>query len=77
MSPIVLEQAWKAHVSGGNQTPITPATSPNDRDALYEKNDKTRISAILGIDANPRSPKEREMVRRLEEGRNVSVVAGA
>ena len=31
--------------------------------------DKTRIAAILGIDANPRSPKEREMVRRLEEER--------
>ena len=78
VSPIVLEQAWKAYVSSsGNQTPITPATSPNDRESLYEKNDKTRISAILGIDANPRSPKEREMVRRLEEGRNVSVVAGA
>jgi len=35
--------------------------------------DKTRISAILGIDANPRSPREREMVRRLEEERCVSV----
>ena len=80
VSPIVLEQAWKTHVvasGGGNQTPITPATSPNDRDPLYERSDKTRISAILGIDANPRSPKEREMVRRLEEGRTVSVVAGA
>lgn len=31
------------------------------------KPDKTRISAILGIDANPRSPSEREMVRRIEE----------
>ncbi|EAQ88750.1 hypothetical protein CHGG_05369 [Chaetomium globosum CBS 148.51] len=33
------------------------------------KPDKTRISAILGIDANPRSPSEREMVRRIEEER--------
>ncbi len=34
------------------------------------KPDKTRISAILGIDANPRSPSEREMVRRIEEERS-------
>ncbi|KAK4154928.1 hypothetical protein C8A00DRAFT_13982 [Chaetomidium leptoderma] len=40
------------------------------------KPDKTRISAILGIDANPRSPSEREMVRRMEEGRGgMGVVA--
>ncbi|KAI1259102.1 hypothetical protein F5Y18DRAFT_317902 [Xylariaceae sp. FL1019] len=77
VSPIVLEQAWKANMfSAGNQTPITPAPSPNDRDGLYDKNDKTRISAILGIDANPRSPKEREAVRRLEEEqRGISVAA--
>ncbi|OAA67819.1 hypothetical protein SPI_00014 [Niveomyces insectorum RCEF 264] len=53
-------------------TPLTPGTSPDDRDAFYGvkgAQDKTRISAILGIDANPRSPKEREIVRRLEEER--------
>lgn len=61
----------------GGQTLITPVTSPNEREGIYEKNDKTRISAILGIDANPRSPKERELVRRLEEERSVGVVAGA
>ncbi|KAI2615255.1 hypothetical protein GGR54DRAFT_304614 [Hypoxylon sp. NC1633] len=78
ISPIVLEQAWKASMLAvGGQTPITPVTSPNDRDGLYDKHDKTRISAILGIDANPRSPKEREMVRRLEEERSVGVAAGA
>ncbi|KAI1503288.1 hypothetical protein F5X99DRAFT_110423 [Biscogniauxia marginata] len=78
VSPIVLEQAWKANMlSAGGQTPITPVTSPNDRESIYEKQDKTRISAILGIDANPRSPKERELVRRLEEERTVSVTAGA
>ncbi|KAL2195367.1 hypothetical protein P885DRAFT_40319 [Corynascus similis CBS 632.67] len=37
----------------------------------HGKTDKTRISAILGIDANPRSPSEREMVRRIEEERGV------
>ncbi|KAL7626089.1 hypothetical protein AAE478_002859 [Parahypoxylon ruwenzoriense] len=78
ISPIVLEQAWKASMmTMSGQTPITPVTSPNDRDVLYEKHDKTRISAILGIDANPRSPKERELVRRLEEERSAGVTAGA
>ncbi len=60
-------------------TPLTPGTSPDDRDVFYAvkgSQDKTRISAILGIDANPRSPKEREIVRRLEEER-VAVPAAA
>ncbi|ERS97402.1 hypothetical protein HMPREF1624_05569 [Sporothrix schenckii ATCC 58251] len=58
-----------------NGTPLTPDTSPDEREAFYGAKgaqaaaDKTRISSILGIDANPRSPKEREMVRRLEEER--------
>jgi hypothetical protein len=43
---------------------------------LQGKPDKTRISAILGIDANPRSPSEREMVRRIEEERGVVGVMG-
>ncbi|KAI0020890.1 hypothetical protein F4780DRAFT_779114 [Xylariomycetidae sp. FL0641] len=74
VSPIVLEQAWKANLlGGGSQTaPLTPVTSPQCNA------DKTRISAILGIDANPRSPKEREMVRRLEEERHsCGAVGGA
>jgi hypothetical protein len=86
-NPAVLEQAWR---SSGNccaappthqqaATPITPGTTPEDRDSAFYsggQRDKTRISSILGIDANPRSPKEREMVRRLEEeGRAVAVVA--
>ncbi|KAI1185612.1 hypothetical protein F5B17DRAFT_25971 [Nemania serpens] len=74
VSPIVLEQAWKANMfSGGNQTPITPAPSPNDREGVY---DKTRISAILGTEAYPRSPQEKEASRRLGEERSVGVVAG-
>ena len=65
--------------AAANGTPLTPGTSPDERDVFYGVKgsqaqaqaaqaaaDKTRISAILGIDANPRSPKEREMVRRLE-----------
>lgn len=77
-SPIILEQAWKANLlATGSHTPLTPMTSPNERDLTYEKQDKTRISAILGIDANPRSPKERELVRRLEEERSVGVAVSA
>ena len=60
-----LNNSYAAH------TPISPVGSPDERD-IYggsKCQDKTRISAILGIDANPRSPKERELVRRMEEGR--------
>ncbi|KAL8343122.1 hypothetical protein RB598_004461 [Gaeumannomyces tritici] len=77
-SPAALEQAWRNGpspcCSGAHRqqamTPITPVLSPEDREAYgisAAKSDKTRISAILGIDADPRSPKEREMVRRMEE----------
>ncbi|KAJ2905193.1 hypothetical protein MKZ38_006099 [Zalerion maritima] len=65
MSPYVLEQAWKTGVS----CPITPVASPDGEFMRKVAGDKTRISAILGIDANPRSPKEREIVRRIEEER--------
>lgn len=82
--PSVLEQAWRsgnstnaapqqgpaptaAISSYAAPTPITPIGSPDERE--YGKQNKTRISAILGIDANPRSPKERDMVRRIEEER--------
>ncbi|KAI0512819.1 hypothetical protein F5B22DRAFT_614370 [Xylaria bambusicola] len=75
VSPIVLEQAWKANMfSGGTQTPITPAPSPNDRDSMY---DRTRISAILGTDSHPRSPKEKAVTRRLGEERSSAGVAPA
>lgn len=74
VSPIVLEQAWKANMfSGGSQTPITPAPSPNDRDNLY---DKTRISAILGTDTAPRSPREREPLRRFGDERGGGLASG-
>ena len=35
----------------------------------------TRISALLGIDASPRSPLERELIRRMEESREIREVA--
>ncbi|KAK4227754.1 hypothetical protein QBC38DRAFT_183146 [Podospora fimiseda] len=70
-------------------TPITPVGSPDDHfyghsgqcnsGRPHQPSDKTRISAILGIDANPRSPREREIVRRIEEerGQQCSVGVGA
>ncbi|KAK4195365.1 hypothetical protein QBC40DRAFT_22109 [Triangularia verruculosa] len=87
-NPVVLEQAWRGNspitstsslsLGIAAHTPITPVGSPDDH--FYNgqsKPDKTRISAILGIDANPRSPREREMVRRLEEERCSVGVVGA
>ncbi|CCC11380.1 hypothetical protein SMACR_02038 [Sordaria macrospora] len=76
VSPTVLEQAWRG---GNTQTPITPVGSPDEQVyALPQlKADKTRISAILGIDANPRSPREREMVRKLEKERCSLGMVGA
>ncbi|KAL2752363.1 hypothetical protein ACRALDRAFT_1083152 [Sodiomyces alcalophilus JCM 7366] len=82
ISPVALEQAWKTgschqpqqqhHPQQQVITPISPLSSTADslENDGYSKpqTDRTRISAILGIDANPRSPRDREMVRRMEEG---------
>lgn len=87
-NPVVLEQAWRGNVTSNGatsnnmgiaaQTPITPVGSPDDHMySAQNKPDKTRISAILGIDANPRSPREREMVRRIEEERCSVGMVGA
>lgn len=79
--PAVLEQAWRTgspatvsplggHNSYAAHTPISPRGSHGESDGCGSRyHDKTRISAILGIDASPRSPKERELVRRMEESR--------
>ncbi|KAB8294023.1 hypothetical protein EYC80_009482 [Monilinia laxa] len=40
--------------------------------AQEAKNNATSISALLGIDASPRSPKERELIKRLEESREMA-----
>jgi hypothetical protein len=89
-NPVVLEQAWRSNVTSAASgpspsnlgiaahTPITPVGSPDDHIyGLQGKPDKTRISAILGIDANPRSPREREIVRRIEEERCSVNMVGA
>ncbi|KAF3765232.1 hypothetical protein M406DRAFT_240807, partial [Cryphonectria parasitica EP155] len=74
--PSTLEQAWRTGNAGtatgshghnyAAPTPITPTGSPDEREC-YNRQNRTRISAILGIDASPRGPKERELVRRMEE----------
>lgn len=81
LHPTVLEQAWRTaqHNSASPVSYNYGTGSSVERDlkgggGRYQ--DKTRISAILGIDANPRSPGERELVRRMEEGR-VMVGVGA
>ena len=89
-NPVVLEQAWRSNAPSNTSgpsssslgiaahTPITPVGSPDDHIyGMQGKPDKTRISAILGIDANPRSPRERELVRRLEEERCSISMVGA
>ncbi|CAG8955291.1 hypothetical protein HYFRA_00011273 [Hymenoscyphus fraxineus] len=64
-------------------SPVTTQTSSNY--PVYNKpmqqlptpvqenktNSATSISALLGIDASPRSPKERELIKRMEESRDV------
>ncbi|KAJ4260503.1 hypothetical protein NW762_007244 [Fusarium torreyae] len=77
VSPTVLEQAWKTGTccSPSSLTPITPISSPGQAEKeghsqTHNKGqDKTRISSILGIDADPRTARDRDIVRRLEEER--------
>ncbi|KAF4453322.1 hypothetical protein F53441_3985 [Fusarium austroafricanum] len=76
VSPTVLEQAWKTGTccSPSSLTPITPISSPGQAEKeaqsqTYKGQDKTRISSILGIDADPRTARDRDIVRRLEEER--------
>ena len=71
-SPTVLEQAWRTGVCCNPRagSPITPAASPDNSARVYQKaQDKTRISSILGIDADPRTARDRDIVRRMEEER--------
>lgn len=68
-NPVSLEQAWKAGTCcSQGAPPLTPAASP---DNSSEGKDRTRISAILGMEAHPRSPQDHQMVRRMEEERCV------
>jgi hypothetical protein len=60
------DHIYSAHHSAAGHAHHNLSNNSNNNNSAA-KPDKTRISAILGIDANPRSPSEREMVRRLEE----------
>ncbi|AEO57266.1 hypothetical protein MYCTH_2061546 [Thermothelomyces thermophilus ATCC 42464] len=64
------DQAYSAcGGSSGGSVVHHPGNSGGGGGGHHGKPDRTRISAILGIDANPSSPSEREMVRRMEEER--------
>jgi hypothetical protein len=84
VGPHMLEEAWR-HGSGNASgtafnaiAPPTPCISPEGGN-VYHREEKsaeienrasaTSISALLGIDASPRSPQERELIKRIEEGR--------
>jgi hypothetical protein len=81
-SPAALEHAWKTGVcctpargAARSGSPITPVASPDNAergpDGSYRATsmDKTRISSILGYDADRRSACDRDMVRRMDEQR--------
>jgi hypothetical protein len=84
VSPYVMEETWKHSVALNG--PPTPCTSPDAQTVnpypVYKpqptqqlltpvQDTKTSISALLGIDASPRSPKERELIKRMEESRDI------
>lgn len=70
VEPLVLEQAFR------NNFTLAPPTPCGSLDTDYHKEQNEYIevketkpisvSALLGIDANPTSPQERELVRRME-----------
>lgn len=84
VSPHILEEVWR-HGNGNASgsacnaiAPPTPCISPEGGN-VYHREEKsvevenrasaTSISALLGIDASPRSPQERELIKRIEESR--------
>jgi len=93
-SPLLLEEAWKRGiVTNAPPTPcISPdthsavgyqgySTKPAQQlmtPVQENKTSATSISALLGIDASPRSPRERELIKRMEESRESrdSIMAG-
>jgi hypothetical protein len=77
VNPLVLEQAFRQS-QNGIMAPPTPCVSPDsrysdDKERAYaqaqDKKAAISVSALLGIDASPRSPKERELIRMMEERR--------
>ena len=86
VSPYTLEEVWKRSIDfNAPLTPcMSPDTQTVDPYPAYNlkpiqqvlapvqdtKTNATSISALLGIDASPRSPKERELIKRMEESRD-------
>jgi hypothetical protein len=84
VTAVALEEAWRYGTGSGSGNPFTangpptPCISP-DGGNVYRREEKvsavesrpsaTSISALLGIDASPTSPEERELIKRIEEGR--------
>lgn len=77
-----------SYMPGVHNAPPTPCVSPDGgNEAVYARVEGRQspererqasgisVSALLGIDASPRSPKERELIRLMEEGRRCSVGA--
>jgi len=85
VNPMVLEEAWRRGSINAPPTPcISPDSHiSSGGNSYHQREDKTNgayqstenkmpatsISALLGIDASPTSPKERELIKRLEERR--------
>lgn len=88
-SAFVLEEAWERSIAiNGPPTPcISPDTQTINPYVAYNlqpaqqlltpvqetKSNATSISSLLGIDASPRSPKERELIKRMEESRDMLI----
>ncbi|OBT59044.1 hypothetical protein VE04_01045 [Pseudogymnoascus sp. 24MN13] len=70
-STALLEDVWRR---GGWCAPPTPCGSPEGdvRDTTEKR--RSSISDLLGIDASPRSPRERELIKRLEEEGRMEMV---
>ncbi|OBT86139.1 hypothetical protein VE02_05744 [Pseudogymnoascus sp. 03VT05] len=69
--PALLEEVWRR---GGWCAPPTPCGSPEGEVRETSEKRRSSISDLLGIDASPRSPRERELIKRLEEEGRLEMV---
>lgn len=70
MSAKAMEQCWTmSNAISRPQSPLSPSASPEPVPMpRYSRDRKMSLSSIIGRDASPQSPKEREMIRLLENG---------
>ncbi|QSZ36321.1 hypothetical protein DSL72_007447 [Monilinia vaccinii-corymbosi] len=71
-TPCVSPDTHLPHLNQASHHHNTQASQRLPTPAQEAKNNANRISALLGIDASPRSHKEREMIKRLEESREMA-----